>query len=116
MNQFRRAVAHEDHIWINTALLRQFLPELPTIGIWIVHDLLERQANRVESHRGRAQWIDAGTKIHDPIDRNSLFPSDLVNIPAVSGLSHPFTIRSHPMPNRTPVRLVQSMSVNALPM
>src|SRR6266550_7399078 len=111
MNQFSRAVADKDHVRIDTDLLRQFLSELPTIWIWIVHDLLERRANRTEHCCRRTQRIDAGAKIHDPLDRNSLFLSDLVDIPAVSGLGHPFTIRSHPMPNRTPVKLVQSMSI-----
>ena len=116
MDEFGRAVADEDHVWIDTALLRQCLSELPTIGVWIVHNLLECRANRAKSRCGRTQWIDAGAKIHDPIDGNSLFPSDLVDIPAVSGLHHPFTIRSHPMLNKAPKKLVQSINLNALPM
>ncbi len=41
MNQFRRAVTDENHVWIHATPLRQFLSELPTIGVRIVHDLLE---------------------------------------------------------------------------
>ena len=92
MNQFRRAVADEDHVGIDATLLRQSLSELPTIGVWIVHNLLKRRANRAEPRCGRTQWIDAGAKIYNPIDVNSLFPSDLVDISAMSGLRHLFTI------------------------
>ena len=96
MNQFSRAVADEDHVWIDVALLRQHVSELPTIWIWIMHDLLERRVNRAEPGGRKAQRIDAGAKIHDPLDGNSLFLSDLVDIPAVSGLRHPFTIEATP--------------------
>ena len=116
MNQFCRTVADKDHVWIDAALLRQSLPELPTIGIRIVHDLFERRANRATYHSGRTQRVDVGAKIYDLVDGNVLLVSDLVDVPAMSGLRHPFTSRSHPMPNRTPVRLVQSISVSAIPM
>ena len=49
MNQFGRAVADQNHVWINAALSRQFLSELPTIGVRIVHDLLECRADRAET-------------------------------------------------------------------
>ena len=63
MNQFRRTVADENHVRIHATMLRQRLFELPTIGIWIVHDLLERQADRSEHRCGRTQRVDAGAEI-----------------------------------------------------
>src|SRR5262245_12205364 len=116
MNQFRRTVADEDHVRIDTTMLRQRSPELPTIGIWIVHDLHERRADRSEHRCGRTERVDAGAKIHDSFNGNPLFAGNLVHIPAMSGLRHPLTIRSHPIPKSTPKRLVQIMSVSALPM
>ena len=116
MNQFRRAVADEDHVRIDATMLRQRLFELPTIWIWVVHDLFERRTDRSEHRCGRAERVDTGAKIHDSLDGNPLFAGNLVNIPAMSSLRHPFTMRSHPIPKRTPKRLVQIMSVSALPM
>src|SRR4026207_1275916 len=115
MNQFGRAVADEDHVWIDAALLRQCLSELPALGIWIMRNLLQGRANCPNAGRRKAQRVDAGAKIRDLIDRDPPFTGNLVNIPPMSGLRHLFTMRSHPIPKRTPKRLVQIMSVSALP-
>src|SRR6185503_19180663 len=115
MNQFRRAVTDQDHVLIDAAMLCQYLSELPGIGVRIVDDLLECRTNRTEPYSGRTQRIDAGAKIHDPIDGSVSFPGSLVDIPAVNGSRHSATIRRHPMLKRTPARLVQSISVIAMP-
>src|SRR4029077_18839173 len=98
MNQFTRAVADENHVWIQAAALRQFVSELPAIGVRIVHDLLECRSDRTEHRCGRTQRVDAGAKINDLLDGNSLFLSGLIDIPAVSRLIHLFTIEATPHP------------------
>ena len=81
-----------------------------------MHNLLERRTNRANPGRRKTQRIDVRAKIHNLLDGNPPLTGHLVNIPSMSGLRHPLTMTSHPIPKRTPKRLVQIMSVSALPM